>query len=168
MRGTNSDERDQFVKLDISNESYMTQIKNSNKNVCGLDQLGNLWQWGKHTSTKQIVNDVPDDCIDNRVDDKKPGKYNWFQKQNLKILDFDCGADFILVKCQEPDNSIGFYGVACKVSTIKAFGENYKLQFHDSICKLSDEFFGLEGVQLMSCGKYNISFIKKNAEEKPI
>ena len=46
------------------------------------------------------------------------------------------------------------------------FGENFKLLYGESICKLSNDFFDLGNVQHFSCGRTTISFIKGKPEEK--
>ena len=86
MRGTDdphdAGER-MFWPLKVSDDTYMVQIKYCSKQHCGLDQHGNLWQWGELT-TRRTPNE---DCVDFRNEDNYcnhwaewPVKYTWFQE----------------------------------------------------------------------------------------
>lgn len=36
----------------------------------------------------------------------------WFTEQNLKVLDVECGRTAALVKCEDKDGKIVFYGLS--------------------------------------------------------
>ena len=86
MRGTD-DPHDagnrMFWPLKVSDDTYMVQIKCCLKQNCGLDQHGNLWQWGELTTRGYSDGD----CVEFRNEDnfcnfwaQWPVKYTWFQK----------------------------------------------------------------------------------------
>ena len=75
------------------------------------------------------------------------------------------GAEFVTLKCQEPDDSIAFYGISNNVES-RAFGKStVKKVYGRYICKLGG--FTANNVIDFSCGKCATVFVMKGEDKPP-
>ena len=132
MLGHNSDNRpDIFTPVSLPENTYLTKVASQGYLVHGVDNNGNLWIWGDslYAQNSDDWASLYDGAFER---DSKPVKMKWFQEQNLKVLDVECGRDAALVKTEDKDGKIILYGLCrdeesiCKIGGVGRTSRAYK------------------------------------------
>ena len=110
-----------FVPIKLPDNHYCIKIANQGYLVHGVDNNGNLWVWGNDIYA-QNQEDFGSIYEGEYGRDNKPKKVKWFNEQNLKVLDVNSGRRSCVVKCEDKDGKIVFYGLCQSEDDIKSIG----------------------------------------------
>lgn len=125
-----------FKPLALPAGTYLKKITNERHIVHGVDNNGNLWVWGSEIyGTEEDRATLYEGEYERN---SKPKLMKWFRDQNLKVLDVESGDKAAIVKCEDKDGKVIFYGLTHDADYHKSIGGStgMELLFKQIISKL--------------------------------
>jgi len=140
---------------------WFPQIVSQRTIVFGIDNEGNMWQWGQHfcDNSEERVKLYGLEEIERR---SKPVPIAWFKEKNIKCLEVKCGGEFAIVKTQDKDGKLEFYAIAKSDSQNHIGGGQGYEKLCDYVYKLSVQ---ADSISSFACTRYATFFLfAKKAE----
>lgn len=100
----------------------MTKITCHGVHVHGVDNHNNLWVWGIDIYGANDQADLATLYSGERQNNSKPMLMKWFSEQNMKVIDVSSSENNALVKVEDREGKIFFFGLSTSEDNLLIIG----------------------------------------------
>ena len=123
ITGHNSTDRtSNFKPLAVPDGTHMTKITCHGSLAHGVDNHNNLWVWGSEIYGHSSQDDLATLYSGERTNNSKPMLMKWFKEQTMKVLDVSSSDNNALVKVEDKEGKIVFFGLSTTEENLKYVG----------------------------------------------
>ena len=122
-----TDRASSFKPMSLPDGVYMTQISNQQQTAFGVDNQGRLWTWG-YSIYGQTEEEDRNFMYEGEYSNTKPMLVKWFRDQTIKVLDVKSGDHNAIIKAEDKDGNIVFYGMSRTAEYLKRVGGTARLK----------------------------------------